>query len=128
MKRLKFAAALSLLGLGGQAQAASYAWCQVSGANYESYLSGIVEIEDGGEAFKAFLAGPFGKGFSDYVRASLDPRASDLNCFREESLFYANDHIDVLITANPGIKFVKTGWNGSRHAAKDQPPRSGGQH
>jgi hypothetical protein len=116
-----------LLGLGSQAGAASFAWCQMSGSDYRSYLSGIVEIGDGAEAYKAFVVAPFGKDFSDYVRNSVDPGASNLRCSREESLFYANDHIDVLIASNPGIKFVKTGWSGARHATKETPQRSGGQ-
>jgi hypothetical protein len=126
MKLLAYAAAVPLLlGISGQAKAASFAWCQMSGGNYESYLSGIVEIGDGNEAFQAFLAGPFAKGFSDYVKDSFDPAASSLKCGREESLFYANDHIEVVIATNPGIKFVRTGWSGVHSAAKDSPAGKG---
>jgi len=119
------AAALLLLGLSGQAEASSFAWCQMSGGNFESYVSGIVEIGDGNQDFQDFVAGPFPKGFSDYVKSSLDPAASTLKCGREESLFYANDHIEVVIATNPGIKFVRTDWRGVRSAAKDAPGSKG---
>lgn len=119
MKALGCASALLLLGLGGEARAASYAWCQVAGGNYESYLSKVVEIEDGREAFGAFLQGPFPKAFREHVQASIDPRASSLDCTREDSLLFANDRIDVLIETNPGIRFIRTGWSGPiRSAAK----------
>ena len=45
---------------------------------------------------------------------------------RQDSLFYAEDYVDVLIAANPGFKFVKTGWRGSRpQAAADRRSRNG---
>lgn len=130
MKLLKYACGLLLSVAASQAAATSYAWCEMSGGNYESYLSAIVQIEDGREAFRAFLQGPFAKGFREHVQASIDPRASSLDCTREDSLLFANDRIDVLINANPGIKFVKTGWRGPVRSAvaHDQPkprPASG---
>lgn len=119
------AAAVLLLGVGGEAKASSFAWCQMSGGNYEGYLSGIVEIGEGGEAFRTFVSGQFGKGFTDYVRGAFDPGASNLVCSREDSLFYATDHIEVIINANPGIKFVQTGWRGPKGvAAKDDRPKA----
>lgn len=117
VKALKCASALLLLALGGQARASSFVWCQMSGGNYENYLSGIVEIDEGRDAYRAFLAGPFGKAFRDHVRGAFDPKATNLNCTREDSLFYANDQIEVMINANPGIKFVQTGWRGGKAAA-----------
>ena len=117
MKALKCASALLLLALGGQARASNFVWCQMSGGNYENYLSGIVEIDDGRDAYRAFLAGPFGKAFRDHVRGSVDPKATNLSCSREDSLFYATDQIEVMINANPGIKFVQTGWRGGKAAA-----------
>jgi len=45
---------------------------------------------------------------------------------RQDSLFYAEDYIEVLITANPGFKFVKTGWRGNpRATAKNSSPSRG---
>jgi len=114
MKRGYCAGAL-LLAFSGTAEAKSVAWCQVDGAKYATYLSGIVEIDDGPDAFRA-MTGSFGKGFKDYVQASLDPKASTPECVRQDSLFYAEDYIDVLIKANPGYRFVKTGWRGSVRA------------
>ena len=109
--------ALALLGLASSAEAKGVAWCQINGAKYEAYLSGIVELDDGPQAFRDLVDGPFGKGFQDYVRASLDPRASGIDCTRQESRFYAEDYIDVLINANPGFRFVKTGWHANRPIA-----------
>ena len=91
-------------------QAKGFAWCQVNGDKYQAYLSAIVEIDDGPDAFRNLVNGPFGKGFQDYVRTSLDPKASTVDCNRQDSLFFAQDYIDVQINANPGYKFVKTGW------------------
>src|SRR5689334_16383396 len=91
MKAWSCAPALVLLALAAPAEAKGVAWCQVNGAKYEAYLSGIVEVDDGPQAFKSLVSGPFGKGFQDYVRGSLDPRASGLDCTRQESLFYAQD-------------------------------------
>ena len=126
MRLLTCASALLLLALAGPVQAKSVAWCQVNGAGYQAYLSGIVEIDDGPNAFRNLISGPFGKGFHDYVRGSLDPRAASLDCTRQDSLFYAEDYIEVLITANPGFKFVKTGWRGNpRATAKDSSPSRG---
>ena len=126
MRLLTCTSALLLLALAGPVQAKGVAWCQVNGAGYQAYLSGIVEIDDGPNAFRNLISGPFGKGFHDYVRGSLDPRAASLDCTRQDSLFYAEDYIDVLITANPGFKFVKTGWRGNpRATAKDSSPSRG---
>ena len=45
---------------------------------------------------------------------------------RQDSLFYARDYVDVLIAANPGFKFVKTGWRGNRQdAAANRRSRGG---
>lgn len=111
MKAGHCAWALPLLALAAPADAKGYAWCQVNGGKYQAYLSAIVEIEDGADAYRA-LAGPFGKSFEDYVRTSLDPKASSAECIRQDTRFYAEDYIDVLIKANPGFKFVRTGWRG----------------
>jgi hypothetical protein len=104
--------ALPLLALAAPAQAKSYAWCQVNGGEYQAYLSGIVEIDDSPAAFGALAKGPFGNAFRDYVQASFDPRASDVDCTKQESMFFAEDYVSVLIAGNPGYKFVKTGWRG----------------
>jgi hypothetical protein len=96
----------------------------MNGGKYEAYLSGIVEIEDGPEAFRALRTGSFGSGFQDYVRASFDPNASNFDCTSQESLFFARDYIDVLVAANPGFKFVRTDWRGGRRtAALDGPAK-----
>jgi hypothetical protein len=116
VKALRYAPAL-LLALAAPAGAKSAAWCQVNGSNFQTYLSGIVEIDDGPDAFKALAKGPFAKSFKEYVQSSYDPRATKLDCNKQESRFYAEDYIDVLISANPGYKFVKTGWRGSRATA-----------
>ena len=128
MKRRLCACALLLLASAASAEARSVAWCQVNGAKYSTYLSGIVEIDDGPDAFRA-MRSAFGNGFKDYVAASLDPQASGPECMRQDSLFYAEDYIDVLIKTNPGYRFVKTGWRGSTHAvsAAVQPKRGGAQ-
>lgn len=118
MKALYCAPAL-LLALAAPATAKSAAWCQVNGSNFQTYLSGIVEIDDGPDAFKALAKGPFAKSFKEYVQASYDPRASKLDCNKQESRFFAEDYIDVLISANPAYKFVRTGWRGSRTAAAE---------
>ena len=123
MRALKCAALLVVV-LAGSAEAKSYAWCQVNGTGYHAYLNGIVEIEDGAEAFRTLSAGPFGKGFRDYVQASFDPKASSLDCSTQESLFFAEDYIGVLIRANPGFEFVKTGWRGPLRAAASAPAAS----
>lgn len=126
MRSLSCGTALALVAFAGQAEAKGAAWCQVNGAKYETYLSGIVEIDDGPDALRNFVSGPFGKGFQDYVRLAIDPRASSLDCMRQDSLFYARDYVDVLIAANPGFKFVKTGWRGNRQdAAADRRSRGG---
>jgi len=124
--RLYCAGAL-LLVFGGTAEAKSVAWCQVNGAKYATYISGLVEIDDGPDAFRA-MKSSFGEGFKDYVQGSLDPQASSPDCNRQESRFYAEDYIDVLIKANPGYRFVRTGWRGGTHAASaaSQPKRGEG--
>ena len=122
MKALTFAPAL-LLALAAPANARSAAWCQVNGSNFQTYLSGIVDIDDGHAAFKALATGAFASSFKQYVQSSYDPKASKLNCNKQESRFYAEDYIDVLIGANPATKFVKTGWRGSSKAASAQPLR-----
>ena len=122
MKAVYCAPAL-LLALAAPAGAKSAAWCQVNGSNYQTYLSGIVDIDDGPEAFKALATGPFAKSFRDYVQSSYDPKASKLDCNKQESRFYAEDYIDVLISANPGYKFVRTGWRGGRSTAAALVPR-----
>ena len=122
MKALYIAPAL-LIALAAPAGARSAAWCQVNGANYQTYLSGIVDIDDGPDAFKALANGAFAKSFKEYVQSSYDPKASKLNCNKQESRFYAEDYIDVLISANPGYKFVKTGWRGGRNTASAEPAR-----
>ncbi|MBW0006440.1 MAG: hypothetical protein JO335_01875 [Sphingomonas sp.] len=128
MKRRLCACALLLVTSAGSAEAKGVAWCQVNGANYAAYLSGIVEVDDGPDAFKA-MANSFGKSFRNYIQASLDRDASNPDCTRQDSRFYADDYIDVLIKANPGYKFVKTGWRGNVHAASATAPakRGGGQ-
>lgn len=128
MTRLYFAGAL-LLVFGGTAEAKSVAWCQVNGAKYATYISALVDIDDGPDAFRT-LKSSFGQGFKDYVQASLDPQASSPDCNRQDSRFYAEDYIDVLIKANPGYRFVRTGWRGTPRAeasSTDQIKRSGAQ-
>jgi|SRR4051812_15179762 hypothetical protein len=126
MKTRHCAWAAMLLALAGPVQAKGFAWCQVNGARYETYLSAIVEVGDGPEAYRA-LTGAFGKGFQDYVRASLDPKASSVDCNRQDTRFFAEDYIDVLIRANPGYNFVKTGWRGGAGStAAASAPRRGG--
>ena len=122
MKALTFAPAL-LLALAAPAGAKSVAWCQVNGSNFQAYLSGIVEIDDGPDAFRALAKGTFAKSFKEFVQASYDPRASKLDCNKQDSRFFAEDYIDVLISANPAYKFVKTGWHGSRATAATEPVR-----
>jgi len=112
-----FACAVMLLSFAGAAEGKSFAWCQVNGGKYQTYLSGIVEIEDGPGAFRALKTGPFGNGFRQYVQSSLDPQASELDCNKQESRFFAEDYIAVEISGNPGYKFVKTGWSGSSRTA-----------
>lgn len=116
MKRRLGACALLLVTTSGSVDAKGVAWCQVNGANYAAYLSGIVDVDDGPDAFRA-MKDSFGKGFRNYVQASLDPKAATPDCIRQDSRFYADDYIDVLIKANPGYKFVRTGWRGNVHAA-----------
>lgn len=127
MKRRLGACAL-LVTAAGSADAKSVAWCQVNGANYAAYLSGIVEVDDGPDAFRA-MTGSFGKSFRNYVQASLDPQASTPDCTRQDSRFYADDYIEVLIKANPGYKFVRTGWHGGARATavSASAKRRGGQ-
>ena len=122
MKAVYCAPAL-LLALAAPAGARSAAWCQVNGSNFQTYLSGIVDIDDGPAAFKALATGAFANSFKQYVQSSYDPKASKLNCNKQESRFYAEDYIDVLIGANPATKFVKTGWRGSSKTAAVQPLR-----
>jgi hypothetical protein len=120
MNARKCLAALTLLlPIAASAQAKSFAWCQVSGGKYETYLSDIVEIGDGPDAFVAFKAGAFGNGFRQYVQSSFDPHASGLDCNKQDSRFFAEDYIDVLISGNPGYRFVRTGWRGARISAAD---------
>ena len=128
MKRRLCACALLLVTSAGSAEAKGVAWCQVNGANYAAYLSGFVEVDDGPDAFKA-MANSFGKDFRNYVHASLDSEATTADCIRQDSRFYADDYIDVLIKANPGYKFIKTGWHGNVHAASAAAAakRGGGQ-
>lgn len=116
----------ALAALAGAAEGKSFAWCQVNGGKYETYLSGIVEIDDGAEAFRTFKTGAFGTGFRRYVQSSLDPHASGLDCNKQESRFFAEDYVDVLVNGNPGYKFVKTGWSGRHTAAGQQRPLRGG--
>ena len=117
MKARWAAPALLLLALAGQADAKSFAWCQMTGGHYEAFLSGIVQIDDGPAAFKDLRSGAFGNGFQDYVRRTFDPQATSFDCMSQESLFFAKDYIDVMVTANPGTKFVMTDWQGSRKTA-----------
>jgi hypothetical protein len=113
MKAPTMATAMLLVAVAAPAEAKSFAWCQVNGGQYEAYLSSIVEIEDGPAAFGALSAGPFGKGFRNFVQASFDPKASGLECTKQESRFFAEDYVSVMIAGNPGYRFVKTGWNGT---------------
>lgn len=117
MRATTVGSAMLLLLVAGTAESKSYAWCQVNGARYQTYLSDVVEIEDGPDAFRLFKTGPFGSGFRQYVQTSLDAHASDLDCNKQESRFFAEDYINVLISGNPGYKFVKTGWNGARRGS-----------
>lgn len=127
MNVAKCVAALALLlPLAGPAEAKSFAWCQVNGDKYQNYLSEIVEIDDGPEAFRAFRTGAFGNGFRQFVQNSLDSHASSLDCNKQETRFFADDYIGVLINANPGYKFVRTGWHGSSTASLDHRQRRGG--
>lgn len=115
MTAAKCLAALTLLlPIAGAAGAKSFAWCQVNGDKYQNYLSDVVEIDDSPDAFRAFRTGTFGNGFRQFVQTSLDAHASGLDCNKQESRFFAEDYIGVLINANPGYKFVRTGWHGSR--------------
>ena len=127
MNAPKCLAALTLLlPLAGAAEAKSFAWCQVNGAKYETYLSDIVEIDDSADAFRALKTGAFGSGFRHYVESSLDPHASTLDCNKQESRFFAEDYIGVLISGNPGYKFVRTGWRGAP-ASDHRASRGGGE-
>ena len=117
MTAVRCAAALLLLGCAGAAQAKSFAWCQMIGGNYEAYLSGIVEIDDGPAAFRDLRTGSFARGFKDYVRSRFDARAKGFDCTAQQSMFFARDYIDVLVTANPGIRFVRTDWRGTSRSA-----------
>lgn len=111
------AALVLLLPLAGAAEAKSFAWCQLSGDKYQNYLSDVVEIDDGPDAFRAFRTGAFGNGFRQFVQSSLDSHAAGLDCNKQETRFFADDYIGVLISSNPGYKFVRTGWHGGRAAA-----------
>ena len=128
MKRRYGACALLLATTAGSAEAKGVAWCQVNGANYAAYLSAIVEVDDGPDAFNA-MANSFGKSFRDYVHGSLDSEGTTADCIRQDSRFYADDYIDVQIKANPGYRFVRTGWRGNFHAASatTSAKRGGGQ-
>ena len=127
MKALTGAFALLLLASAGPAGAKSFAWCQVNGGKYSAYLSAIVEIEDGPDAFRA-LKSSFGSDFRAYVQASLDPNATAPSCLEQESRFFAEDYIDVLINANPAFNFVRTEWRGGggRAPGASSPRRGGG--
>ena len=114
-----FAGASLLLALATPAHAKGFAWCQVNGSNYQAYLSAIVEIDDGPAAYRG-LTGQFGKAFQDYVRGSLDPKALSVDCTRQDTRFFAEDYIGVLIGANPGFKFVRTGWRAPIRSARVQ--------
>jgi hypothetical protein len=117
MKARWAAPALLLLALAGQADAKSFAWCQMTGGHYEAFLSGIVQIDDGPAAFRELRSGAFGNGFQDYVRRKFDPQAANFECTSQESMFFAKDYIDVMMTANAGTKFVMTDWQGNRKTA-----------
>jgi hypothetical protein len=119
MKARIFAGASLLLALATPAHAKGFAWCQVNGSNYQAYLSAIVEIDDGPAAYRG-LTGQFGKAFQDYVRSSLDPKASSVDCTRQDTRFFAEDYIGVLIGANPGFKFVRTGWRAPIRSAESR--------
>ena len=117
------ASALLLVAVATPIQAKSFAWCQVNGSKYEAFLSGVVEIDDGPDAFRTLRTGSFGTGFQKYVSSSLDPGASGIDCNKQDSRLFAEDYIDVLIGANPGYKYVKTGWQGENA----RPTAAGGQ-
>jgi hypothetical protein len=112
MKAVTFASALLLAALSAPLEAKSFAWCQVNAGKYQAYLSDIVEIDDGPDAYRSFT-GSFAKGFRDYVQTAFDQQPSSPDCTSQESRFYAEDYIEVLIKTNPGFKFVRTGWHGS---------------
>jgi hypothetical protein len=126
MTFLKYASAVAVLALASPAEATSYAWCQMSGTTVtdgreDNHLSGIVEIEDGEEAWLAFVDGPFGKGFREYVRSAIDRNAYSLDCKKEDSLRDAKERIELVTSANSErMSFHQTGWLGGRAAAVEQ--------
>lgn len=133
MKSLKYACALVAVAAASQAQATSYAWCEIDARRAAEgrslyYLSGIVEIEDGIDALIALQDGPFGKGFRDYVRSQLDDSIGYSDCKSEDSLWAARDRIKTVIAANSHhMLFRDSGWLGGRPAAIEhaQPKRRG---
>ena len=123
MRTSTLLAAPLLLLVATEASASRYAWCEVSaqvGSNeYIDYLSEIVEIEEGTEAYLAFRDGPFSIEFSRHVYSSLDNRARDRDCRAANSLREANKAIDLKIFANPNHQVIRTGWTGGRPVAVD---------
>lgn len=121
--RIKILLAASLLAFSSQAQASRYAWCSVSrflgGDKYIVYLSGIVEIEEGTEAYLAFRDGPFRNEFDHYVRTSLDPGIRGTDCSSANSLREAKQEIKTTIFAMSHWTYQQTGWTGGRPQAVD---------
>lgn len=123
MLRLRLLLAATAVMISNQAHASQYAWCHVSrdlgGNKYVVYLSGIVEVEEGTDAYLAFRDGPFSIEFNRYVNSTHDKEARGRDCSSAKSLREAQKDIAATIFAMSHWEYVKTEWTGGRPKAVD---------
>lgn len=106
------------------AAATSYGYCSFRwgpGTNQKVYQSGVVEVEDGIEAYDRFKEGPFRSGFLDYIHANVPGTdmfgISYIDCTVQPNL----DTIKRFLDVEDGFQHpVPTGWTGGRPAAVDR--------
>lgn len=105
-----------------QASARQYAWCQVD-AGESRYLSGIIEIEAGGQSLNELESDPWSEAFEAHVKALTGRRGvGHADCWGKKSLREAHSFIRMIISANPDFDWRQTGWLGGRPGAAEGAP------
>jgi hypothetical protein len=112
-------AAVAVVAFAGSAQASQYGWCDVTGRNYTTYSTGIIEVEEGSDAYLAFRDGPWGQAFREYVNAQFGEDSYNVDCHAKNRLSDVKEWFGQTEYANKDRKFVRTGWTGDRPAAVD---------
>lgn len=108
------------------AEAKRVSWCEINSrvGNYKLW-SAIMELGDSDADYLRFRDETFGPAFRQYV-LSLEGDAPKAECNIRSSLKEAQEDMDKIIRANPGMSFRKTDWSGGFPRASGGVPEPAG--